>query len=323
MAIKARKMAAKARKLPVRALKIVAKAPPPPLKHGVIMDERGHRVLRGHAKKDDVPKSVRDSLQLGTYLETDDGHIYQLGLSKSNANSSVPGSPVVGITAGSRDARTAMDGILKLACIICNPCKHKKRLRACLLCKLEGIPGGGANLCDSHGKQSYSCKRCTRDLHALGYATLYCFHLAKRDDCGPCKGRRICSTPDCFLRALGIGCDLCLACFVIANPEHTLTVKWRLKELAVVEYFKRVCPRLSFLCNKQVPNGSSNRRPDMFFDLGSFALIVDVDENQHRGCSYVDEHARILDLYGDIKRRPLVVVRINPDRYFDANGSRV
>ncbi|KAJ3366398.1 hypothetical protein GGF32_005400 [Allomyces javanicus] len=236
-----------------------------PLTHGVVIDERGHQVLRGYNTKQDVPKSVRDSLKLDTY----------------------------------------------------------KRTRVCLLCKLEGVKGGGTSVCDPHSKQNYGCKCCTHDRQVQGYATRYCYHLFKRHECGSCKGRKICTTVGCHLRAWEKGGGLCMICFLDANPGHVLAKAHRAKEVDVVAHVRRLCPDLPFLYNKCIPTGTARRRPDISLDLGSFVLVLEIDEDQHRGSAYVDEHARIQDLQADANGRPLVVIRFNPDRFLDAAGNVV
>ena len=42
-------------------------------------------------------------------------------------------------------------------------------------------------------------------------------------------------------------------------------------------------------------------------------IIVEIDENQH--CAYEDENRRVQDLIQDLKDKPLVIIRFNPDGY--------
>jgi hypothetical protein len=69
----------------------------------------------------------------------------------------------------------------------------------------------------------------------------------------------------------------------------------------------------TIVCDKKIEGGCSHRRPDMFIDLGTHCLIIEVDENQHR--QYECETKRMVDLYEDIGFRHVVFLRFNPDSY--------
>lgn len=56
-------------------------------------------------------------------------------------------------------------------------------------------------------------------------------------------------------------------------------------------------------------------RPDMFYDRGDMALVVECDENQHRG--YSDELERMKRIY-EAAEKPVVFIRFNPDSYQSA-----
>lgn len=74
------------------------------------------------------------------------------------------------------------------------------------------------------------------------------------------------------------------------------------------------------IIGKQIKSGSSikqsKRRPDMFIQLETHCLIVEIDERQHR--SYSDDSIRVTDLINDLNGCKLVLIRFNPDAYKDA-----
>jgi hypothetical protein len=70
---------------------------------------------------------------------------------------------------------------------------------------------------------------------------------------------------------------------------------------------------LTIVCDKKIEGGCSLRRPDLFIDLGSHCIIIEVDENQHR--QYSCEEKRMIDLYEDTGFRKMVFLRFNPDAY--------
>ena len=62
-------------------------------------------------------------------------------------------------------------------------------------------------------------------------------------------------------------------------------------------------------------HGPSRKRPDLLIELAAFNIIVEVDENQHSQYDPEDEHERIRLIQQDLKHKPLIVIRINPDTY--------
>lgn len=73
--------------------------------------------------------------------------------------------------------------------------------------------------------------------------------------------------------------------------------------------------------DQQIDGGCSRRRPDIFIELLTHSLIVEIDEQQHNDADYCScENKRMMQLYEDLGRRPLVFIRFNPDRYTTSNG---
>ena len=105
----------------------------------------------------------------------------------------------------------------------------------------------------------------------------------------------------------------CYFCFVHMFPDHELTRNYKTKEKAVVDFVKKEFPDIDFICDKQIYDGCSKKRPDMFADFGDWVLIIEVDENEHTG--YTCENKRLMQLSQDIDHRPLTMIRFNPDKY--------
>ena len=61
----------------------------------------------------------------------------------------------------------------------------------------------------------------------------------------------------------------------------------------------------------------------MFVHFGTHVLIVEIDENQHKGYDTSCDNKRVCALYQDFGYIPIVFVRFNPDDYYDANGKKV
>jgi hypothetical protein len=122
----------------------------------------------------------------------------------------------------------------------------------------------------------------------------------------------------------------CLRCFVYLHPGQKVARSYKVKEQHVIDALAKgdlglpagVVPT----CDKRVDGTGgcgSGRRPDWLADLGTHSLIVEVDEEQHAGYDTTCETKRLMQLFGDLGDRPLVVVRFNPDDYVAACGRRV
>ena len=70
---------------------------------------------------------------------------------------------------------------------------------------------------------------------------------------------------------------------------------------------------------------ATRKRPDIRFEMDAHDVIVEVDENQHRGYEESCEWpmaARISEIVGAIGGKAVVFIRYNPDNV-RSNGSRV
>jgi hypothetical protein len=62
-------------------------------------------------------------------------------------------------------------------------------------------------------------------------------------------------------------------------------------------------------------------RPDRVFELGEHIVIVECDEDQHRGRACVCEQTRMVNLAQAYGGTPVAFVRFNPDEYTPARGA--
>jgi hypothetical protein len=85
------------------------------------------------------------------------------------------------------------------------------------------------------------------------------------------------------------------------------------------DYLRREFTEVTMVFDKRVEEGCSARRPDVRIDFGTHTVLVECDENQHRG--YSCENKRMMELFLDCGGRPLVVLRLNPDAY-ESGGER-
>ena len=89
------------------------------------------------------------------------------------------------------------------------------------------------------------------------------------------------------------------------------------KERAVAEFIMNLeeSKDLLWIHDKTIVDGCSKRRPDMFLDLGSHVIIIEIDEYQHTDYDTTCEQVREMELWQDAQCRPIVFIRFNPDKY--------
>jgi hypothetical protein len=107
----------------------------------------------------------------------------------------------------------------------------------------------------------------------------------------------------------------CLHCYMHLFPTKPVARNYKTKEFAVVEFVKHQFVDFDWVCDRQVADGCSRRRPDLLLDLGDQVLIVEIDENQHTGYDCSCENKRLMELSRDVGHRAVVFIRFNPDAY--------
>jgi hypothetical protein len=115
----------------------------------------------------------------------------------------------------------------------------------------------------------------------------------------------------------------CLRCYVHAFPDRPVSRNYKTKENEVVNFLKRRFPNSDIVHDKLVLGGCSCRRPDCLMDLGDRVIVVECDENQHDSYNVSCENKRLMEISRDIDHRDLIMIRFNPDDYYDSNGKRV
>ena len=133
-------------------------------------------------------------------------------------------------------------------------------------------------------------------------------------------GSKMCKSEWCYIQVTHKYEGYCLHCFIHLFPEKTVSRNYKTKERTVVEFVLQEFPQYPWTNDKQIQDGCSRRRPDLFVDFGYQILIIEIDENQHTGENYGDsscENKRMMLLSQDVGHRPIVFIRFNPDDYYD------
>jgi hypothetical protein len=201
-------------------------------------------------------------------------------------------------------------------------CEHDKRRSQCKDCR-------GSEICE-HDKRRYRCKDCG--------GSGICEHNRQRSRCKDCGGSEICEhnirRSECIICTPSRSCQnckrvyvpsryrfhpYCFSCYCVLNPDVEIPRKYKLKEHYFREFLKEEYKDIELVFDKIV--GESNKRPDVLISFEEYNVVLELDENQHRG--YDCESKRIMEIFQDLGSKPLVMLRINPDTYLDSFGKRV
>ena len=117
--------------------------------------------------------------------------------------------------------------------------------------------------------------------------------------------------------------DYCIRCYIHLFPDKSVVRNYKTKEKSVVDFVLSKFENISWIADKRIQDGCSRRRPDLFLDLGSHVLIIEVDENQHTDYDCSCENKRLMEISRDIGHRPLIFIRFNPDEYIDNNNTKI
>ena len=187
-------------------------------------------------------------------------------------------------------------------------CEHSKRKSICKEC-------GGGSICD-HGRIKSRCKEC-------GGASI-CEHGKRKSQCKECGGSALCKSSFCETRK-NINKKYngyCTRCYIHLFPDEPISRNYKTKEYAVLEFIRNNYPEYTWVNDKIVDGGCSKKRPDIFLDLLTHSIIIEIDENQHR--SYDNcELKRINLLFEDLGDRHIVFIRFNPDDYLDKDNNKI
>jgi len=214
---------------------------------------------------------------------------------------------------------------LKARCKSCDGtcfCEHNKRKEYCKKCSgicfcEHGIRKSHCKQCDgsafcSHGRQKIQCKQCD--------GSQICLHGKRKSQCKQCGGSSLCKSTWCETSGMKKYNGYCLPCCIQVHPEIKVSRNYKTKETEVVERIKETFPNLTWIADKRVQDGCSKRRPDLFLDMGSHIIIVEVDENKHADYDCSCEHKRLMELSQDVGHRSIVFIRFNPDAYTKPDG---
>lgn len=188
--------------------------------------------------------------------------------------------------------------------------------RFCSIHKLEGMINGKHALCLFEG-----CKTVAGYTVVGSKTAQYC-SSHKLDGMIDLK-HALCRSEWCENYANTKYEKYCIHCYIHLFPDNTIVRNYKTKEKSVVDFVLAQFGNMDWIADKRVQNGCSRRRPDLFLELGSHVLIIEVDENQHIDYDCSCENKRLMEISRDIGHRPLIFIRFNPDGYIDNNEHKI
>ena len=130
---------------------------------------------------------------------------------------------------------------------------------------------------------------------------------------------KTCKTPFCGIQIKDKYEGYCLRCFTHQYPDKPVSRNYKTKERSVMEFLQKEFSSYPLVYDKRI--GDSLKRPDVFLDLASHSIIIEVDENQHIAYDCTCENKRMMQISSDLHHKSAVFIRFNPDRYYDAHGA--
>jgi hypothetical protein len=115
----------------------------------------------------------------------------------------------------------------------------------------------------------------------------------------------------------------CRRCFIHTYPDNDIVRNYKTKERAVADFVRATYPNITVVLDQRVADGCSRRRPDILVDMGEYVVVTEIDENQHQAYDCTCENRRLMELFQDAGNRPLVMIRFNPDQYYDQREKSV
>ena len=208
-----------------------------------------------------------------------------------------------------------MIDVMNKKCIVCNKkypnfnFEREKKATHCNDCKLE-------NMVDVKNKKCIVCNTKRSNFNFEGQKQATHCNDCKLENMIDVKNKK-CNSEWCNTRVLNKYKGYCLFCFINLFPDEKVCKNYKTKEKSVKDFILENFPNFTWICDKQIQDGCSRKRPDLLLDLGYQVIIIEIDENQH--INYNCENKRIMEISKDLDHRPTIFIRFNPDEYLCEN----
>lgn len=181
----------------------------------------------------------------------------------------------------------------------------------CKKCATYGLPGGKKAYCKKHAPAGsiYLQQPCTEKGCATcatygqpGGGPTHCSSHAPKGHINVTARR--CEVCHIFIPWKGGLCSVC-------NPD----ARQKTREMAVIAHLGAEQENLgAFVHDKLVDAQCGKERPDALYDCRTHFVIVEIDEDQHRGRAFDCEKVRMAKIVQALGA-PVTFIRYNPDKY--------
>jgi hypothetical protein len=181
--------------------------------------------------------------------------------------------------------------------------------KTCQLCKnpaIYGLPNKRAQFCFEHKKPNTiniildskcSVPDCENEYSFIIGNNKFC--LTHAPETYEINIKRLCKYCDIKEKSNNI----CKDCMKVMNK----------KEWAIVRHIRKNIHTPFEYNSCKMLQGCSKKRPDVFFELSTYCLIVEIDEYQHKSYDNSCECARINEIVNGIGGKSVIIIRFNPD----------
>jgi len=149
-----------------------------------------------------------------------------------------------------------------------------------------------------------------------------CIHDRDKKYCKICGGSKLCKSTFCETCKNPKYNGYCARCYIHLFPDVPISRNYKTKEYAVLEFIRNNYPEHNWINDKVIDGGCSKKRPDIFLELLTHSIIIEIDEHQHREYDNC-ELKRINLLFEDLGDRHIVFIRFNPDDYLDKDNNKI
>jgi hypothetical protein len=184
---------------------------------------------------------------------------------------------------------------------------HTKKCAECRSKALFGSSGQRAQYCADHKRDGMvnvllenacSVLDCDEEYDVVTKGQKYCLKHCPDEQCAIAL-KRLCKY-----------CDIKERSSYVCKDCRRISCK---KEWGVVRFLRKAIDTKFEYNSSRMLQGCSLKRPDVYFELPTHCVIVEIDEHQH--ATYADscECARLNEIVNGIGGKSVVVIRFNPD----------
>ena len=109
-----------------------------------------------------------------------------------------------------------------------------------------------------------------------------CIHGKDKQYCKICGGSKLCKSTFCETCKNKKYNGYCARCYIHLFPDVPISRNYKTKEYAVLEFITKNYSEHNWINDKVIDGGCSKKRPDIFLDLLTHSIIIEIDEYQHR-----------------------------------------